>query len=434
MSVSRVDKLVRELKGMASLAEASDVREVPITLLLGDGDARKLEPMALASLSLALRCLRGPVRISAPQQLLTAQSSSGIRTVRERLEIEAARDGQSSRVSFSHEPIEGAPCFGVGRPIAGGFFAEAAGWVAGINCELPKEVPAVTPAAVFAVCAAFAQFFRTAVLGDIPSIKHSWTFSLEDFTRSPAVPSAFTLPQVHLGRIGLLGAGAIGSGFAFNLVASGWAADLTIIDRERYDEPNWETTLGVGLEDILRRGAKAPTLAEFVASRGTVAVDSIVAEVSETSPLLAQSRDFFVCAVDNPETRRTLDKANARLLLNGGVGGSSLDAGHVLWSSHGHGDDPLSTLYPQRSVDTVGPSKSTPNDIQDECSRIAYQGVSMAAPFVGLACGALLLASCAQVQLGHTLPVNYVKLDLLGRQEFFRRESRHAPQRPPEET
>lgn len=178
----------------------------------------------------------------------------------------------------------------------------------------------------------------------------------------------------------------------------------------------------ISRDDELRRGAKARALADLVGAGNAVRAEHVITDVSADSPVLAHNWDLFVCAVDNPETRRILDGLNVACLVNGGVGGSVRDAGHVLCSRHAPSDVPLSALYPDRGIKPTQRPQDAPTEIRDDCSRIAYQGVSMAAPFLGVASGALLLAVCAQWRLGLDVPANYLKLDLLGQQDRFQRE------------
>lgn len=415
MSYSRIDKLVQELRGTRSLGEASDARYTTLNIVLGFDRTGRVAVMAQTALALALRALRGPINVFMPDG---EPFDTNTRPVSEILKGEATSSEAQDRLQFeSGFPISGVT-LGLGYQVTDGFYADAAGWVAGINRVFASGVPAVAPASVFAVCATFGQLFGETVLSRSVADRHGWSFSLLDFTTEPEAPTGFTLPSLDLGAITLLGAGAIGSGFGFTLALSGWEANVIIVDRDRYDEPNWETTVTLTRAIERQRLHKARALSEVIAGRSRLRPVSVVTEVCNSSPILAERRDVLVCAVDNPETRRALNQAHVSLVLNGAVGGSTRDAGHVLCSRHGREDALLSTLYPVRAQAAIATGTAPiPTELTDECSRLAYQGVSMAAPFLGTASGALLLASCAQrVFLGGPV-ANYVKVDLLGKQQ-----------------
>jgi|HubBroStandDraft_2_1064218.scaffolds.fasta_scaffold485515_1 hypothetical protein len=154
------------------------------------------------------------------------------------------------------------------------------------------------------------------------------------------------------------------------------------------------------------------------------ALDSFFASrvIHATHAILSRDWRTLVVGVDNAELRQVLDQVRMPI-HNAGVGGSREDAGHVLWSRHDNGarDYVLSSLY--RSVDaTAAPSsESAPADITDECSRVSYANVSLAAPFLGLSAGALLAAGLARRTEENT---NYLKIDLLGEQRYFLAERR----------
>jgi len=62
----------------------------------------------------------------------------------------------------------------------------------------------------------------------------------------------------------------------------------------------------------------------------------------------------------------------------------------------------------------------------DSCSRVAYDGVALAAPFMGLASAALLVAAVAQHALGRPPPSSYLQFDLLELQRQYTEMSKTA--------
>jgi hypothetical protein len=279
------------------------------------------------------------------------------------------------------------------------------------------------------VSCSFAQVFATSVLG---KARHEqWTFSVRDHRADVEVPTPYDPAPLDLGHVGLLGAGAIGSAFAYTLWLSHWTASLEIFDRETYDEPNLETTCLIHREHVRKCAPKAIALAD-VTRRPGLTVEGFRATIGPHSPELTVARRFFICGVDNPQTRRVLDQTRTEALLNGAVGGSAFDAGHVLFTRHGVTDPPLSARYPLRERPPVASASGhMPIEIRDECSRVPYEGVSVAAPFIAVASGAMLAGACAAEVNG--LPrgdrPNYVKLDLLGLQHklISRNDSRTEP-------
>jgi molybdopterin/thiamine biosynthesis adenylyltransferase len=411
MSVSRIDKLVHGHTGAPSLAQTRSSRNVQFNIVLHDIEPVKRAVMAHVATTLGLRCFTGPV------WLYDDPGATGIwphRGPLRKLILEsAAAYGHPERIRWtSGTPSEGITLH-IGAEAGGEFVADAAGWVAGVNTELPKRLPAEVPASVFAVSCTFAQLFNKTLLGR--ERRHPWTFSVRDLAAGVDAPAAHTLAAIDCGQVAVLGAGAIGSAFAYTVWLSNWTASLDIYDRESYDEPNLETTCLIGNDHVVQCRPKAPALAE-AASRPGLRVAGHQVEIRRDSPELDIQRSTFVCAVDNPETRRILDSTRADLLLNAAVGGAVLDAGQALFTRHGVADPALSKRYPERTpVATQNrPDARLPEEVQDDCSRVAYEGVATAAPFIATATAAMLAAACAEIPPDAP---NYLKLDLFGLQD-----------------
>lgn len=418
MAISRIDKIINERTRSPSLAQSRDARGLRVNLVLSEIEPNKLAVMSHVATTLALRVFTGPV------YLYGNPDGPGVHggTLGSQLAQMATSFGAPERIRWNPGSRLDGPTLFIGGTV-GDFIADAAGWVSGVNSPLPRDLPAEAPACVFAVSCAFAQLFNKSLFGvDSP---HPWTFSVRDLRVAPPAPPAYALTPIDFGRAAVLGAGAIGSAFAYTLWLSTWTGSLEIYDRDAYDEPNLETTCLIDQEHVVRCLPKAPALATAAKRRGLHTTGYQV-DITASSPELAAQRTTFVCAVDNPETRRLLDSVAADILLNGAVGGSARDSGQVLFSRHGPTDPPLSVRYRERPAgDQVGiDAAHVPQEVEDACSRVAYEGVAAAAPFIATTTAAMLAAAC--VDIPEEAP-NYLKLDLFGLQD--RVDSRRDPRR-----
>ena len=70
MTVSRLGKLVCEVGGVSSLAEAERLRSQPVIIEVGTGERRKTAMLAHVAVALALRTQRGLVRVSSRTRTL----------------------------------------------------------------------------------------------------------------------------------------------------------------------------------------------------------------------------------------------------------------------------------------------------------------------------------------------------------------------------
>jgi hypothetical protein len=385
---SRIGKLLAETTASSSFASAQALRSRDLTIIVADAASGALLRSVVA---LALRCFTGALIIRGDGKAL---AQAHVRASDLRLGLGCACDG---------------------------VFVDAHGWTVSVNELSNTNVSATAPAAAFAAAAGVAKLFARLIGRSTDVLHEAWTGPLLDFPNGSAFSAGHE--PLDLGRVVVVGGGAIGAGLAHVLRGCGWRCDLGWIDDDRYDEVNHETTLLISPQTARRQPPKAATLAGILGS-SLLTVESHEAWVTARHPLVMAKADALVCAVDNSETRRCLDTVGARVVFNAGVGGSREDAGHVLWTRHGVNEPPLSAHY--RALPVAGqPSAEAPADIApDECSRIAYSQVAMAAPFLGLAAGALLAAGLAQQAMGIAAPTNYVKLDLLGLQQWCVRRPR----------
>jgi hypothetical protein len=412
MSVSRLDKFVRERAKTTSLAEAHSARERAIELTIAGGASSHLVRAAVA---LAVRCFTGAVHLVVDDADSDAASVA----------IEEARTyGAEARVRMGSggEPVVR---LGLCKAIDG-VFVDAAGPVAYVNMLATSNGTAWPPAAAFAVACGFGKLFARMLGVDRSICEEPWDFSLLTLTTAAPCDQRAVPTELDVGKVVLIGAGAIGSAFAFVLKMCDWRCELHIVDPQAYDEPNHETTLLIAKRDALACLPKAKTLAGLVAG-GRITADPIEERVGPGHAVLESRCNLLVCAVDNPDTRRILDNTACDVLLNGAVGGSGLDAGLVLWTRHADGGPTLASLYPEVAETTS--NTPPPTEVAgDECSRVAYEGVALAAPFMALASASLLVAGCAHHAFGALPAPRYLQFDLLELQ------SKYSERRRPSET
>lgn len=408
MSVSRVNKMIFEISGKNTIAEVAARRERPIQIAVASPGSEKNALMVGMATDLALRMYSGEIRIHL------AQPASELEAALIKLSIDY--DG-NDRVRVVRGSLDQAlPTLRIGRG-DGGIVADSSGWSAYIGCVGPESEWAPVPACAFAVSCAFARLVKVSLLGKADASR-PWTLNLLTSTEKRlASGEERAFRELDLGLIGLLGAGAIGSAFAYLLRQSGWRASVDVIDYQRYEEPNEETSLLITRADVLASPKKAERLAALL-NTDLIRAAPFVERVIAQSEILLKRRNVFICGVDNVETRLGLDCVNSPLLLNAGLGGTKYDAGHLLFSEHDVGDQRLSALYHPSFVTETLPAGSShhPHEFQDQCSRLFYDSVSLAAPFMALASAALLLSGVVRSNVGLNSVVQYLKIDLLGQQ------------------
>lgn len=405
MNISRITKAIAVARPAQNYKDAENIRDKSIDLYLSPQPTETDYQMAQVATALVLRCFKGKIRV---------HSSYSNTLLRALLEAEGQKMGAVERLDFS--PGESGPWrLAIGHQIPDAISADASGWTARINGVFSEKSPAAPPAITFAIACAVAKLFNHAIFDAHQNAQESWDFCLLRFLSGGHVPIRLDR-QINIGRIGLLGAGATGSALGCVLSISDWSGKLEVIDDDIYQEPNLETCVFADIRDVNRPLHKALALAESLKGKKIEAIERRC-RVETGAKLLTEQWDAFVCAVDNPETRRILDDTNARILLNAGVGSSKHDLGWVLWTQHGDGGHAkLSSLYQADSeVETAG-EDDVPEEFREKCSRISYQGVSLALPFVGLAAGSLLAASLFQHASGKRTPLSFIQLDLFGKQ------------------
>lgn len=404
MQISRIGKAVAELLHSQTFQEAEDVRNKNIDLLLPTEISETDRRLAQTVTALALRCFTGIVSIHS------TGSDSRLRAL---LYAEAKKMGSVKRLDFAPHGT-GPWRLAVGHPMAEAVSVDASGWTARINSFFTGKMPAAPPAITFAAACGMAKLFNRAIFDNDKHAFETWDFCLARLLTGQT-ESEYTHGQIELGRVGLLGAGAIGSAAGYVLSISNWSGNLQVIDFDNFEAPNLETCLMADIQDVNRPLRKALSLANAFQGHRIAAIERRC-KVKAGDPLLQEKWDAFVCGVDNPETRIILDEVNARILLNAGLGATKRDAGWVLWSRHGQSERTLSSMYQNSPVQATKPGY-VPEEFAEECSRQSYNGVSLALPFVALAGGSLLTAGLYHNAIGARTSTSFVQIDLLRKQQ-----------------
>lgn len=406
MNISRISKAVAEMRRAEHFQEAEDVRNCDVDLILPGRLSATDRMIAQTVVALALRCFNGKIRVHTPA--LDAECV-------ELMQRETAKVGPPQRLDIDPKQL-GDWQIAVAACHPSAVSLDASGWVSRINGKFAERTPAAAPAITFGSACAVAKLFNRAVLGKTSRADEQWDFSLLQF-KTGSEDSQRASQNTDLGRIGLLGAGAIGSAVGYVLSLTRWRGILEIIDPEVFEGPNLETCILANVTDVNRPMSKALSLGSVFTGHPISAKPHQV-RVEEGDNLLKEKWGTFICAVDNSPTRRILDDVTTDLLLNAGLGDSREDAGWVFWTRHTQTDPKLSSFYPAQK--DAGPDTPVPSEFREKCSRMAYQGVSLALPFVALAAGSLLAASLYQRAQNRLAEVGLLQMDLLGKQQKFR--------------
>jgi len=413
MSISRVTKAIAEIRRDSKFQCAESVRDVSFDLLVQDTFSREIQCLAQIAVALALRCFKGRIRI---HKLNDAPDLN--HDFRDSIESQAKKFGEEHRLDFA--PSERGPwSLALGCTCEGVISVDSSGWTARINGVFRQRLPAAPSALAFAVACAFAKLFNQAILGGGKHVLESWDFCLLRFLSGENPPLGYA-ENIHIGKVGLLGAGAIGSSVGYILALSQSTGTLNVIDFDYYEEPNLETCLDADRESVNVPLRKASSLVNSFADHSISAIERRC-ELKAGDPLLSEEWDAFICAVDNSDTRQLLDNVNARVLINGGLGSSKEDAGWILWTRHCKGDRPLSEIYKKPQEGAVDVTVTIPDEFQDECSRMHYKGVSLSLPFAALATGSLLVASLYQNATKTLADAAYLQMDLFAKQQRMTR-------------
>lgn len=418
MGINRVDKYLREQMNLSSLDAARGLRGRAASVVIGTRPLSRADIMVDAAVCLLLRCFTEDVWIDFGSDGGVDPKMSEVIVGRARRE--SVRVSGRDRILVGKAPLE-AIRLGVGAPLLGEVWVDAAGWDAAVNRPAPSEEPPLAASACLAAALGVAKLFGAHFIGNPKCAEEEWAFSLWSMRAIESQPAGTPLGERSLGKIGILGAGAIGSAIAFVLERSEIGGEVVVIDDEHYEEDNVDTTMMLSRLAAVSGVEKAQYLAGELRRDGLNAVPH-KERVNARSEVLRQPFDFFFCGVDNAETRRELDAVRAKLVINAGVGGTKLDAGHLIISLHNEQRGPLSRLYPG-SVTEGSPATEPQGQVDGAnlCSTIPYKNATMAAPFVALASAALAVGMAMREGREHRDELRVLKVDVLGQQSLMDR-------------
>jgi len=403
--ISRITKAIVEVGGHTKFNDADEIRRKDVDIFLPKTIADADRRMAQTAVALLLRCFnKGVIRIHSPI------SDPVLRLM---LEKEAAKMGTKDRLDFQPTSA-GQWCLAIGFHQAETISVDVSGWTARINGSFETRISPAAPVITFAVACAVAKLFNWAVFENNIQAFEEWDFCLLRLLVGKHDPVP-TNEHLDLGKIAILGAGALGSAVAYILSISDWSGQLDVIDYQLFEEPNLETCIFADIRDVNMPLRKALSIVNRLQGHKIVASER-QCRVNAGDAILQEKRSVFVSAVDNPETRTILDTVNSDVLINAGIGGTKQDAGVVLWTEHGNGRQTLSSLYHTATAEEAE-STAVPEEFRDKCSRADYRGVSLALPFAGLAGGSLLTASIYRKAIGSSREESFLQIDLLRKQQ-----------------
>lgn len=409
MGINRVEKLIRELAGLSSLGAATEVRNQPVVVVIGGRPMVRYSDMSETAVCLLLRCFSGEVWLDNGSD--RADDAAFLRIV-EYARSESLAVSGVDRIRIGSGPLE-ALRLGIGIALAGEVFIDAAGWIAAVNRLVDGDEPPIAAAACLAAAFGVAKVFAVRALGRSRVAGEAWAFSLWSMSPVKTADMGPTRCPANLGKVALLGAGSIGSAIGHVLKRSNVGVEVLILDEGEYEEDNIDTTLLLQRSLAIAGAEKAKALSEAIKTEKLMST-YLKERVNGASAVLRERWDFFFCGVDNAETRRELDSVNAAWTINAAVGGTKEDAGHLLVSRHSPEEPSLSSLYPESERKEV-PDASQPAD----CSTLAYQGATMAAPFVALAAASIAIGQALRIAAGRRDKPRIIKVDVRGFQQMM---------------
>lgn len=213
-------------------------------------------------------------------------------------------------------------------PSTPGVFASAAGWNAIIDDDSKLGLPAAAPAAMAAAAIAVGELFRT-VFGELLGEKGRYSIepggfnlvSLMPRDDRPAIPPSFAIGKVHL-----VGAGALGEMAIVTLLAANAEGELLVIDDQAVELPNTQRYV---LTVDTSEGALKVDLAELACRGSRIAVIRVPARWGLDQRAMAGSADTVLVGVDSAVARIDIQAGLPRRIYNAFTG--PFDLG---WSRH----------------------------------------------------------------------------------------------------
>ncbi|MFN7138215.1 MAG: hypothetical protein ACK4UN_02630, partial [Limisphaerales bacterium] len=206
MSISRVTKAIAVMRREQRFSNAEDIRKIDVDIYLPATITLEASQMAQVAVALVLRCFTGNLRVhGVPEE----------HSVKATLQSEARKVGGIERLQLKPNNV-GEWRLALCHRRDGAVSADVSGWNARMNGTFTERIPAAAPAIAFSVACVIAKLFSAAILGNHKNFLETWDFCLLRFGVNEidqiAVPS-----NVNLGRVALLGAGAIGSAAGYIL-------------------------------------------------------------------------------------------------------------------------------------------------------------------------------------------------------------------------
>jgi hypothetical protein len=310
-------------------------------------------------------------------------------------------------------------CLHVGATpsIADAFRIGARGWTALCSDEVHDDALALTDgaggviAASLAACIGVGCVFRRAI-GDL-SVPSSVRLSAWNLRGGLAASDGPTSIETDVGRLLLVGAGAVGSAIAWLLPLAGVRADVTVVDRDLVEVSNLNRSPLFSFADVAL--AKVKQTAEYLRRAGLNA-DAVPAwfdEAVEAQQIFAVRPDVVVPAANEREVRQLVQHAVPPLQVYGTTGGNwqAFLGRHIPLV-----EDCLACRFPPQRSDQPALACATGNIDAPE----AAQPRDAALPFLSAAAAVFAVAELLKLRNGPPANPNFAVLDFRGPlQDFF---------------
>jgi hypothetical protein len=418
MSYSSLEKLVFEMSNANSLSETRYLRDWDLELFLPRVASQKLAVMAHVAVALALRSFGGRIGIHTPHLDYPGIPWLDGSLLEQLQTVSLNYDGQD-RISHGRFSERRSVRLGLATPCADGFTADATGDLVGVNCVFQGLQEASGPAASLAVSLAFAKAFAFSSLRIDSYRDETFMLSLENFETSEVDTPCHALIS-DFGSLKLLGGGPVSAAVLYVLSLSGSTARVELIDHGRFEAHDHEDSVLVCLEDSGKCRRRAFVLADRAARPGL--------EITATDERHLQDLSDFVCV---PEAGSVSSYMFANRIEEAHVYRATVDEGEKIGrvrcaqgfrSSISTKDgQKLCTSRAEAVMRSVAlwravRNMSAPQEVKDDCSRIAYRKTPANAAFLSLAAGSLLVALYTSLIRFQPLAFTGLELNVLGRQ------------------